>query len=257
MNFSIDKKITAKVVKAAVEFDLINNNDRIAVGISGGKDSIFLTFILKLLQKYSKKDFYLKAVYLDPGFKDQENRKNIQIFINELELDLHIIETKIADYITSSKSDNPCSKCSHFRKGAIIDYMKKNDLNKLALGHHLDDAVETFLLNIFYSGQLRALQPLRYLNENQVNIIRPLIYLRESTIISEIKKRDIKISKSCCPYAGNSARTEVRKKFDEYFEDDNLFANLISSMRKKKNIELWPEESAYNLLKEKMNSFWK
>lgn len=257
MNFSLDKKITAKVVKAAAEFELINNNDRIAVGLSGGKDSIFLSFILKLLQIYSKKNFYLKAVYVDPGFLTQDNRKNIQIFTDELELDLHIIETEIADYITSSKSDNPCSKCAHFRKGAIIDYMKKNNLNKLALGHHLDDAVETFLLNIFYSGQLRALKPLRYLSENHINIIRPLIYLRESTIRSEIKKRAIKISKSSCPYDGNSARAEVRRKFADYFEDDYLFANLISSMRKRENIELWPEESAYNLLKEKMNSFWK
>lgn len=257
MNFSLDNKITAKVVKAAAEFDLIENNDRIAVGLSGGKDSIFLSLILKLLQMHSKKEFYLKAVYVDPGFPVQDNIKNIHVFTDELELDLHIIETKIADYITSNKSDKPCSKCAHFRKGAIIDYMKKNDLNKLALGHHLDDAVETFLLNIIYSGQLRALQPLRYLSENQINIIRPLIYLRESTIRSEIKKRDIKISKSSCPYDGNSARAEVRKKFAEYFKDDNLFANLISSMRKKQNIELWPKKNEYNLLQKKMNSFWK
>ncbi|MFW6280249.1 MAG: tRNA lysidine(34) synthetase [Halanaerobium sp.] len=256
MNFSLDKKITAKVIKAAAEFEMINNDDRIAVGLSGGKDSLFLSFILKLLQLYSKKEFYLTAVHVDPGFPTEDKRKNLEIFTDELEIDLQIIKTNIAEYI-NGESNNPCSKCSHFRKGAIINYMKKNDLNKLALGHHLDDAVETFLMNIFYSGQLKALQPLRYLSKNKISIIRPLIYLRERTIKNEIKKKNINISKSSCPYDGDSARAEVRKKFAEYFKDDSLFANLISSMRKKENIELWPEESEYNFLQEKMDNFWK
>jgi tRNA(Ile)-lysidine synthetase-like protein len=256
MNFSLDKKITAKVVKAAAEFEMINNGDRIAVGLSGGKDSLFLSFILKLLELYSKKEFYLIAVHVDPGFPAEDNIKNLEIFTDELEIDLHIIKTNIADYI-NGESNNPCSKCAHFRKGAIIDYMNKNNLNKLALGHHLDDAVETFLMNIFYSGQLRALQPLRYLSKNQISIIRPLIYLRERTIKNEINKKNINISKSSCPYDGDSTRSEVRKEFAEYFKDDSLFANLISSMRKKQNIELWPEESEYNFLQEKMDNFWK
>ena len=139
-----------------------------------------------------------------------------------------------------AETENPCSKCAHFRKGAIINYLKQNNFNKLAFGHHLDDAVETYLISIFYSGQLKTLQPKRYLSKSGVNIIRPLIYLREAVIIEEIKKRGLEINNSCCPYDGNSIRSKIRNDFAHYFNNQQLFANLVSAMREKDNRELWP-----------------
>jgi tRNA(Ile)-lysidine synthetase-like protein len=254
MNLSIDKTITAKVVKAAAEFNLINNGDRIAVGLSGGKDSAFLLLILKIFKKYFKIDFKLRAVHVNPGFEDSA-AEAVSDFCQKLDIELKVIDSRISEYI--AESENPCSKCSHFKKGAIINYLKENDFNKLAYGHHLDDAVETYLMSIFYSGQLKTLQASRYLSESEVKIIRPLIYLREKTIIQEIKKRNININKSSCPYDGNSARSQVREDFAKYFDDQQLFANLISAMREKNNIELWPPKMDYQLLSQKMKTYWK
>ena len=256
MDFSLDNKITADVVKAISEFNLIEDEDRIIVGLSGGKDSTFLLFVLKLLQLYGSQKFDLRGVYVDPGFSESEIAKNLKLYTHKLEVEFDIIETEIADFINNSADENPCSKCAHFRKGALVNYMKERNFNKLAFGHHLDDAVETFLLNIFYSGQLRALQPLRYLSDNQVSIIRPLIYLREETIVREVNKRNIKTTESSCPYDGSSARADIRKEFAAHFEDERLFANLVSSFREGDNIELWPEKMDYHRLKKEMKKFW-
>jgi tRNA(Ile)-lysidine synthase TilS/MesJ len=256
MDLSFDSFITAKAVKAVAEFDLISDGDQIAVGLSGGKDSTFLLMILKIFADHFKKDFSLRAVHVDPGFKNN-TAERIKIFCDQLNIDLKIIETQISDYINETEAENPCSKCAHFRKGAIINYMQENNLNKLAFGHHLDDAVETYLMSIFYSGQLKTLQPKRYLSESGVEIIRPLIYLREEVIAEEITKREIKIKKSSCPYDGFSARAEVRDDFDKYFNDKQLFANLISAMREKDNRELWPEEEDFQIISKKMKEYWK
>ncbi|RAK06214.1 tRNA(Ile)-lysidine synthetase-like protein [Halanaerobium saccharolyticum] len=256
MDLSFDSSITAKVVKAVAEFNLINEGDRVAVGLSGGKDSTFLLMILKIFAEHFKKDFKLQAVHVDPGFEASTANK-IENFCQDLNIDLKIIKTRIAEYITEAETKNPCSKCAHFRKGAIINYLKKNHFNKLAFGHHLDDAVETFLMSIFYSGQLKALQPKRYLSESRVDIIRPLIYLRENVIIEEIEKREIIINKSSCPYDGNTARAQVRKDFARYFTDQQFFSNLLSAMRENNNQELWPEEEDFQLLSRKMKKHWK
>lgn len=256
MNLSFDNTITAKIVKAAAEFDLINEGDRIAVGLSGGKDSAFLLMILKIFKKYFKIDFKLMAVHVNPGF-DDSTADRIKDFCEQLNIDLKIIKTEIASYIKEAEEENPCSKCAHFRKGAIISYLQENNFNKLAFGHHLDDAVETYLMSIFYSGQLKTLQASRYLSESGVEIIRPLIYLREKKIAEEIKKRNIKINKSSCPYDGDSTRSQVRKDFAKYFNDQQLFTNLISSMREKSSTELWPQKMDYQLLSQQMKAYWK
>lgn len=256
MDLSFDSSITAKVVKAVAEFDLINDGDRLAVGLSGGKDSTFLLMILKIFADHFKKNFKLKAVHVDPGFENSTADK-IKVFCDQLDVDLKIIETQIAEYINQAEAENPCSKCAHFRKGAMVNYLEENNYNKLAFGHHLDDAVETYLMSIFYSGQLKTLQPKRYLSESGVEIIRPLIYLREDLIIEEIKKRKIELTKSSCPYDGNSARAEVRNDFAKYFDNQQFFANLLSAMREKDNRELWPEKEDFQIIRKKMKEYWK
>jgi tRNA(Ile)-lysidine synthase TilS/MesJ len=255
MNLSFDNSITAKVVKAVAEFDLINNGDKIAVGLSGGKDSTFLLLILKLFKQHFKSDFILEAVHVDLGF-DNSTAFELEKIAADLNLEIKIIKTNISDYIKDNEEGNPCSKCAHFRKGAMINYLKENNFNKLAFGHHLDDAVETYLISIFYSGQLKTLQPKRYLSESGVEIIRPLIYLRENIIIDEIAKREIKIKKSSCPYDGYSARAQVRDDFAKYFNNQQLFLNLISAMREKENQELWPEKEDFQLISKKMKKYW-
>lgn len=258
MDLSFDNSITAKVVKAVAEFDLINDGDKIAVGLSGGKDSSFLLLILKLFKLYFKNDFILEAVHVDPNFNNSKAKtEELKKLTADLELRFKIIETNISDYIEADSEKNPCSKCAHFKKGAIINYLKENNFNKLAFGHHLDDAIETYLMSIFYSGQLKTLQPKRYLSENKIEIIRPLIYLRENIIATEVNKRNITTLKSACPYDGATSRAQIRKDFAKYFEDDLLFSNLVSAMRDKKNRELWPQEIENKILTKKMKNYWK
>lgn len=255
MQLSLESSITAEIVKAIAEFNLIDDGDKIAVGVSGGKDSSFLLYCLKILQLHFKIDFSLQAVYVDPGFKDSKAETNLRDFCSELKVEFKVIQTNIKDYIQTAS--NPCSKCAHFRKGAVIEYLKEINYNKLAFGHHLDDAVETFLLSIFYSGQIQTLKANRYLSDNQITIIRPLIYLREAQIIKEIEKKNFKIAKSSCPYDDNSARSKIREDFEAFFADEQLFANLLSAMREKDKLELWPAKEDYDLLKKKMQSYWK
>mgnify|MGYP006291779595 CR=1 FL=1 len=257
MDISLNKKVNTKAVKAIEEFDLIEDGDQIAAGISGGKDSSFLLMVLSVLQKYSSKSFSLKAVHIDLGFKNSESNIEIKKICDKLNIDLKIIYTEISTYINNNKNNNPCSKCAHFRKGALINYLKENDFNKLAFGHHLDDAVETFLMSILYSGQLKTLQPKRKLSESKITIIRPLIYLREHKIQNQIEINNISLKSSLCPYDGDSARSKIRHNFKDYFEDEQLFSNLISAMRGKNKHELWPEELDYDLLSKKMKNFWK
>ena len=256
MDLSFDNSITAKVVKAVAEFDLINDGDKIAVGLSGGKDSTFLLLILKLFNLHFKNNFILEAVHVNPGFNSSTANK-LKILAAELDLKIKIIDTNISDYIEDNEEGNPCSKCAHFRKGAMINYLKENNFNKLAFGHHLDDAVETYLMSILYSGQLKTLQAKRYLSKNKIEIIRPLIYLRENVIAENIADQEISPLKSGCPYDGNTGRSRIRKEFEKYFEDDLLFSNLVSAMRDKENRELWPKKINNEFLTEKMKNYWK
>ncbi len=255
MDLSFDNNITAKVVKSVAEFDLINDGDKIAVGISGGKDSTFLLLILKLFNLHFKNNFIIEAVHVDPGF-NSSTAAELEILAAELDVKIKIIYTNISDYIESSEEDNPCSKCAHFKKGAMINYLKENNFNKLAFGHHLDDAVETYLMSIFYSGQLKTLQPKRYLSNNKIEIIRPLIFLREKNIEKILADKEISPLKSGCPYDGNTGRSRIRKEFKKYFEDDLLFSNIVSAMRDKKNRELWPQKVDNNILTKKMKNYW-
>lgn len=255
MNLSFDKNITAKVVKGIAEFDLIKDQDRIVVGLSGGKDSTFLLIILKLFNLYFKKKFILEAVHVDPGFNNSDFSYFKKI-TSDLEVKLKIIKTNIADYIEDDKNEKPCSKCAHFKKGALVNYLKENNFNKLAFGHHLDDAVETYLMSIFYSGQLKTLQPKRYLSESKIEIIRPLIYLREKVIETELAKKNIAPLKSDCPYDGKTGRAIVRKDFENFFKDEMLFSNLVSAMRDKSNRELWPPKQDNSNLTQKMKKYW-
>src|SRR6056297_809346 len=151
MELRLESWINHRIVKAMAEFEMIEEGDNVLVGISGGKDSSFLLYALTVLKKYFSVNFNLKAVTVNPGFNDKEIYDDLSSYVEKLNIQYEIIETKIAQYILNKDVDNPCSKCAHFRKGALVSYMKENNFNKLAFGHHYDDAVETFLMSIIYS----------------------------------------------------------------------------------------------------------
>ncbi len=256
MQPKLSQDMNNKIVKAIAEFEMIKEGDKVLVGLSGGKDSSFLLYALSVLQKYMAVNFQLEAVTVDPGFSSDTNFQPLVNLCKELEVDYHLIKTRIAEYILAEENTNPCSKCAHFRKGAIIKYMLANNFNKLAFGHHYDDAVETFLMSIIYSGQLQTLQPVRFLSESEINLIRPLIYLREKDIIAEQKKIGYQILQSPCPYDTKSARAVIRNKYQELFNDKQIFSNISKAMREGNNIELWPEEKSYEQISQAMKYLW-
>ncbi|MFW5991798.1 MAG: tRNA 2-thiocytidine biosynthesis TtcA family protein, partial [Halanaerobiaceae bacterium] len=176
MKLSLPKTYNRKIVQAIAEFTLIEDGDNILVALSGGKDSSFLLFALAVLKKHMAVNFKLSAITIDLGFNksDYTYLKNLCC---RLDIPYHIEKTRIAEYILNVKDGAPCAKCAHFRRGAMVNYMKEHGFNKIAFGHHYDDAVETFLMSIIYSGQILTFQPRRHLSDSDVYIIRPMIYL--------------------------------------------------------------------------------
>lgn len=256
LKLSLAGNITNKIVKAIAEFSLIEEGDHILVGLSGGKDSSFLLFVLAILRKYLAINFQLSAITIDPGF-EENNYDYLRWLCDELEVFYHIEKTEIARYVLSVEDGTPCAKCAHFRRGALVEYMLKNNIKKVAFGHHYDDAVETFLMSIIYSGQLLSLQPLRYLSDSGIYIIRPLIYLREKLIIENRGLIDYHFKDNPCPYNKKTKREEIKKKLREFTQDKQVFYNLAAAMREEAPIELWPEKAKEEVLSKKIKGLWK
>lgn len=255
MKLSLPKTYNTKIIKAIAEFNLIEDGDHILVGLSGGKDSSFLLYALAVLQRYLAANFQLSAITIDPGF-EENNYRYLKKLCNSLDIPYYIEKTEIAKYIRSVEEGTPCAKCAHFRRGALVDYMRRNGIKKIAFGHHYDDAVETFLMSILYSGQILSLQPKRYLSDNNIYIIRPLIYLREKLIIEGKKYIDYQSQDNPCPYDNRTKRAEIKEQLKCFTHNKQVFFNLAAAMREGVPMELWPEEMEEDILYKKMQGLF-
>ena len=254
MKYSLPKQYSSKIVKAMAEFDLIEEGDHILLGLSGGKDSSFMLFALAILQRHLAINFKISAISIDPGFKDADF-SYLKRLCSFLEVPYHIERTRIAEYIIAEEK-TPCAKCAHFRRGALLTYMKEKGIKKVAFGHHYDDAVETFLMSIIYSGQILAMQAKRHLSENDIYIIRPLIYLREKRLIEGKKLIDYQEKDNPCPYDDKSKRAEIKEQLKKFSNDKQVFYNLAAAMRSDAPLELWPKKLGEEKLSPKMTSLW-
>jgi len=256
LDLRLDKVHNNKISKAIAEFNLIDKNDKIIVGLSGGKDSSFLLYALKILSEHTSLNFKVSAVTVDLGFEESNHLSYLKYLCDKLEVNLKVIKTDIYKYIINEENGNPCSKCAHFKKGAIVNYMKEKGYEKLAFGHHYDDAVETYLMSILYSGQVNTLQPKRFLSDNEVYIIRPLIYLREKRIISAKDRIEYKDNFAKCPYDQETKREEIKEILNKIKFNKQIFYNIASAMRGNSIKELWPVKEDEQILTEKMQSIW-
>lgn len=196
--------------KAIDDYHMISPHDKIAVGISGGKDSLTLLYAMQGLRRFYPIPFELCAVTIDLGF-DNLNLDKIKELCTSLEVEYHIIQTDIAKIVFDDRQEtNPCSLCSKMRKGALNDAMKAVGCNKVAYAHHKDDVVETMMMSLIYEGRFHTFRPVTYLDRTGITVIRPLIYMNEADVIGFVHKHDVPVVKSPCPADGHTKREYIK-----------------------------------------------
>lgn len=200
------QQILSLTRKCVDKYNLIENNDNIAVSCSGGKDSLTLAIALKALKRFYPVKFNIKVVSVDPGFKNV-NYDGLKRFFDDNDLEFHIINTNIAEIVFDiRKESNPCALCSKMRKGAINPYVRSLGCNKIALGHNKDDLIETMLMSFIYEGRINTFKPISYLDRTDVTVIRPLLYIDECDTQGFANKYPLPVLKSKCPADGNTKR---------------------------------------------------
>ncbi|HAG13196.1 MAG TPA: tRNA 2-thiocytidine(32) synthetase TtcA [Ruminococcus sp.] len=235
------QKILSYLRRAVQEYDLIENGDRIAVGVSGGKDSLVLLAALRAFQRFGLYDYQLEAITLDPQFGGvPTDYAPAAAFCQELGIPYHVIPTEIGKIVFDVRKEaHPCSLCAKMRRGALHDQAKELGCNKLALGHHNDDAIETFMMNLFIEGRIGCYAPKSYLSRKDLTLIRPLSFVPEREIIRYAKKQIPEIVKSKCPVDGHTSR-ETMKQFIYAQERENPgFKKRIFGAMRRANVDGW------------------
>ena len=228
-------------MRAITEFELIQDNDRIMIGVSGGKDSIFLAYAMAMIRQRIKKKFELMAVTVNPMFSDSFDLAPIKDFMQRLDIPHHSFDVDIKGAIDAQGGKDPCYTCAFFRRGAVNRYAKEQGCNKVAYAHHNDDAVETLFMGLLYSGQVHTFTPSTYLDKTDITVIRPLVYFREQEIIDAIQYHQVQPVPSPCPNDGHTIRQRVKELIQEMsIENPQLYPHLASAMRENAVGELWP-----------------
>lgn len=204
------QQVLSYVRKAIDDYEMISEGDRIAIGISGGKDSLTLLYALQGLRRFYPKHFDIHAVTVDLGFQNL-NLDKIKDFCRDLEVEYTIVKTDIAEVIFQErKEENPCSLCAKMRKGALNQAIKELGCQKIAYAHHKDDVVETMLMSLIFEGRIHTFAPVTYLDRTELTVIRPLMYMKEADVIGFVHKYDVPVVKSPCPADGYTKREYVK-----------------------------------------------
>lgn len=233
------QRILSSLRKAVEEFNMIDEGDKIAVGVSGGKDSLTLLLALKNLQIFFPKHFDIIAITIDPGF-EEFNSSFIENFCSKHNIPLVIEHTSIKQIVFDERNEkNPCSLCANLRRGILHSTAVEHGCNKIALGHNLDDVLETFFLNLLYGGKIHTFSPKTYLDRSNITVIRPLIFTEEKEIKRYMKKAEITPMDKCCPMDGISKREDMKKLIMQFKEEiPTIKANLLGAIRRG-NLDGW------------------
>ena len=242
MSKKLKKDLLIKVKRAIGDFNMIKDGDKVAVGVSGGKDSLTCLYALKELQAILPVKYELHAVVIDLGWSNkQADWSKISEFCNNNNIKLHIEKTDIAKIVFDHRQEsNPCSLCSRMRNGALMNVAIREGFNIMALGHHLDDAIETLLMSMFFSGKIDCYYPSTYLDRQKITMIRPLVYVREEVTIKLSKSLELPVTnQKFCPADGHTKREYVKKLLAEQAEHDThiplrVFSALKSFWNDKK-----------------------
>ena len=204
------QQLTGQVRRCIDEYNMIDQNETIALGVSGGKDSLALLYTLADLCKYHPKNFNIHAVTMDMGFSKMDFTPVAKL-CDELNIPYTLKQTDIARIVFDvRKEKNPCSLCAKMRRAALCNLITELGVKKIALAHHYDDAVETFLLSLIYEGRLHCFQPVTYLDKTGVTQIRPMLYVEEKTIKKLVLTKKLPIVHNTCPMNGISKREKIK-----------------------------------------------
>ena len=235
------QKIMGYVRRAVQEFGLIDEGDKIAVGISGGKDSLVLLSALAGMRRFEAFSYDIVAVIIDPGFNGVLNNYDaVARLCDRLQVPFSLVHTQIGEIVFDiRKEPNPCSLCANMRRGALHDAAKAAGCNKLALGHHNDDVIETFMMNLTKEGRIGCFSPKTHLDRKDITVIRPLVFAPESQVSAACKRNNLEVVKSVCP----ADKTTVRQQTKEFLADmesrDRGVKQRIFSALRKSGIDGW------------------
>lgn len=225
--------------KAVDEFQMIQEGDKIAVGVSGGKDSLTLLYALHGLKRFYPQNFTIEAITVDLGFEGV-SMEPIQNLCDELGIHYTPIPTEIYKIIFEDrKESNPCSLCSKMRKGALNEVAKELGCNKVAYGHHKDDVVETMLMSLIYEGRFHTFSPVTYWDRMGLTLIRPLLFMEEKDVIGFQNKYALPVVKNKCPADGNTKREYIKNLLHQLNQDnpgvkERMFTAILNG-----NIKGW------------------
>ena len=205
------KRILSYTRRGIDDYSMIEEGDKIAVGVSAGKDSLTLLCAMAALRRFYPKKFELIAITIDMGFEGMDFDACRKL-CEELDVPYHIVPTEISKIIFDvRKESNPCSLCAKMRRGALHNAAKELGCNSVALGHHFDDVVETFMLNLFFEGRLGCFSPVTHLSRVGIKLIRPMLYMPEKEVKAFAQKNDLPVTPSPCPADKNTQREEMKQ----------------------------------------------
>lgn len=240
MGLSLPGSYNRKILRAIMEFKLIEEGDRVLVGFSGGKDSAFLIYALAVLRQHKIIRCELAALTVDLGFSKELPLEVMGDYCRRLGVSFYALRTQIGK-VAEEQREGACNICSHLRRGAMNRFAKAEGFNKVALAHHHDDAVETFLMSILYSGQIKTFLPRTDLDRSGLTVIRPLAYLREKEIRKTLDLTGFAPAPSPCPRNCHTQRQRVKELIQGLTREHRcVYTNLAAAMRHGAPIELWP-----------------
>lgn len=227
--------------KAIQEYKMIESGDRICVGVSGGKDSVALTVGLAHLRRYLNIPFEVVAVSLDPQFGGKAtDYAPLEELFAKLEVPFEIRRSNIGAVVFDvRKEPNPCALCAKMRRGLLHDTAKELGCNKVALGHHLDDAIETFYMNLWGEGRLGCFSPVTYLSRKDLTMIRPMILATESDVRRAVKHESLPVVKSACPADGATRRQEMKEYVADMCRKDRAFRQKMLGAMQGADLDGW------------------
>ena len=231
--------------KAVDEYQMIEDGDHIAVGISGGKDSLTLLYALHGLKRFYPKKFELSAITVNLGY-EKFDVAPLRALCEELGVPYKVVDTDIAHILFEErKESNPCSLCAKMRKGALNDAVKEMGCNKVAYAHHKDDIIETMLLSLLFEGRFHSFSPKTYLDRMDLTVIRPMMYVDEIDVIGFQHKYNLPVAKSRCPIDGFTKREYAKDLVKQLNHEHPGARNRMFTAILNGNIEGWPERISH------------